>query len=315
MPLLPQSTVLVRQGIRRGLQSVWKGKRPGTTAVLFSCLFALLQLLMVGSMAAHTVRSALVTRGSLYIEVKPGAREQDVQELYASIGGLRYVSSVEFIPKDKAYERERLRNPEMVTMLERFNLQNPYPDSFSVTLGSLGDYPAFSSFITDEQWNDVVDPSFLTNVTTQEQDVRRLLAIATAVRMTVFLLTGLSALCIIVCVGEIIARRARGHGGELILETLLGGSSERAMVPYVAEVTTVLGTGLVVGTALAVCALLLLPFLAGDIFADPSFALVRGTFRATLLSTGLLILACEIILLPLLAYAGTAWGMRHVELK
>jgi cell division protein FtsX len=315
MPLLPQSTVLVRRGLRRGFQSAWKGKRPGTTAVLFACLFALLQLLMLGSIAAQTVRSTLISKGDLYIEVRPGARDQDVQELYASIRALPYVSGVEYVPKDKAYEREKLRNPDMVAMLERFKLQNPYPDSFSVTLASLSDYPSFSAFVTDEQWNDTVDPSFLTNATTQEQDIHRLLAIATAVRLSVFLLTGLSALCIVVCVGELIARRARGHGGELVLETLLGGSSERAMIPYVAEVTTVLGIGLVAGSALAFCALLLLPLLAREVMTDPSFALVRTTFHATILSSGLLILAGEIVLLPLLAYAGTAWGMRGVEVK
>jgi cell division protein FtsX len=315
MPLLPQSTVLVRRGIHRGLASAWKNKGPSTTVVLFACLFSLLQILLLGSLGAQTVRSLLVSRGDLYLEVLPNAREQDVQDLYASIGELPYVAAVEYIPKDKAYQNEKIRNPDVVAMLERFNLQNPYPDSFSVTLTSLSNYPDFAAFIGEDHWATVIDPSFLTNVTTQEQDVRRLLKIATAIRTLAFLLTGLSALCIIVCVGELIAKRTRGHGGEIVLETLLGGSSDRVIVPYVAEVTTILFLGLVSGCLVAAIGFLLIPLLSPGLVTDPSFTIVRSTFSRTLFTTGLSLLAGELLLLPILAYIGTWWGLRGVQVK
>lgn len=313
MLALPHGSALLRRGARRGIVSAWRQRVPSTSAVLFACLLTLLQLLVLSSFGAQAARALLVARGDLYLEVLPGTDDADIQELYGDLRKLPYVAAVEYVPKDKAYERQKARNPDVVAVLERYKLANPYPDSFSVTLTSLTRYKDLVEFIRRDRWSDVIDPSLLSAATTQENDVRSLLRIADAVRSFSWVLTLLSLLCITVCVAELIARRARSRGGELSLELLLGGTTERVLIPYVTEVSVLLLLGLFAGTVLAAAVLILIPILASEVAIHPSFAPLRAAFVRLLLTAGPIVLLLEICLLPVLAYAGTWWGMRGVR--
>lgn len=278
--------------------------------MLLAGVLTLLQILAVSVLGAQAVHGMLLSRSALYLEVLPGATDQDIQEFYAALRALPAVQDVEFVPSEKAYELERERTPDLVAFLEQYDVKNPFPDSFSVTLDSLSEYDSFSSFVGNAQWSSVVDPSFLSSVTDQERDVRQLAGAASAVRALLVMLTGVGCLLLFFLLSEIVARKARRHEGELLLESLLGGKPSDALVPVVAELSALSLAALVVGTCLAFLLLFLASLAVPLISGLGNVGELSGYLTSALLTLGLPALLAEAVVLVAVVTAATVVGVR-----
>jgi cell division protein FtsX len=299
-----------QRSVRRGVLAAWRNDRKSRTLLLLAGVLTLLQLLTATLVGAQAVHGMLLARSALYLEVLPTADDQDIQELYAALRMLPFVRRVEFVPSEKAFERERERTPDLVAFLERYDVNNPFPDSFSVTLASLSDYDSFAAFISQETWADAVDPSFLSSVTGQERDVRQLLGVADAARVVIGLLAFVVCCVVAFVVAELVARKARHQWGDLRLESLLGGKPADALIPVAAEMATLLLAGLVAGSIVAGLLLLgasiVIPLLTGV----AGLGELLQSLIALLLKLGVVILLAEAVLLLCVAVAATAWGLK-----
>lgn len=299
-----------QRAVRRGLQAALRGGFRSTTLLLLVGVLTLLQLLAASVVGAQAVHGMLTSRSALYLEVLPTASDQDVQELYAAIQELPYVRDVAFIPSEKAYELERTRTPDLVNFLEQYDVANPFPDSFSVTLESLSDYDAFSSFVSNPQWSAVIDPSFLSSVTGQERDVRQLAGIASAIRMLLLLLTLVGSIVLFFLLAEIVARKARRHEGELMLESLLGGKPSDALVPVIVELSCLALAALIVGTLLASLLLYLVSLAVPVLSGLGNLGELLGAVTALFLRVGLPVFVLECVAIVAIVTASTVVGVR-----
>lgn len=299
-----------QRSLRRGLLAAWRGGRRSGTFLLLTGVLTLLQVLMVCVVGAQAVRGMLLSRSALYLEVLPDATDQDIQELYAAMRALPAVDDVEFVPSEKAYEIERQRTPDLVTFLEQYGVENPFPDSFSVTLDSLSDYDSFAAFVGDPQWSAVVDPSFLSSVTDQEETVRQLAGAASAVRALLAVLTAVGCVVLFFLLAEIVARKARRHEGELLLESLLGGRPSDALVPVVTELSVLALAGLLIGTAVAFLLLYVVSLAVPVLSGLGNLADLLAAVSASLLIAGPVILLTEAVVLVAVVTAATVVGVK-----
>jgi cell division protein FtsX len=273
---------------------------------------ALMQLFLVALLGLQGMRTLLVSRGGLQLEVVEGARDSDIQELYAAIRELPFVEQVLYVPREQAYERERGRDPALIAFLEEFELENPFPDFFAVTLASLADYPEFVRFVQADQWRSVVDPSFLSSVTTQEQEMQQLLQITGAIRSATLLFLLLAFLALGCVVVELTRKRAESRGSEMFLENLLGAMPADILAPFVTEMTLLLILAIVGGSALVLVCAGLLPFIAPAVMGAGAGAEWLQELRSLLLLAFPLFVILEIVLAPGLALAGAWLGLGNL---
>lgn len=301
--------VALRRGLRRGLLMLLRDRKSGMTFVALLSVVLLLQFLLLAFLGVRGVSTLLVTNGDLRIEVLPSAVDRDVQQLYAALRELPYVHSVVYIPKENAYERERERDPELIAFLEKFKLQNPFPDTFSLTLVTLRHYGALRSFLERPDWKSVVHPSFLSTVRGQEQRVRGLLQVTRSVGVLTgfFLLLSVSVLLLVLV--ELVERRSQRRAREVELEELLGASATDTVAPFVTEMTAFLLVALVVASLIALVAYAVLPWFSSA-FAQGSFLALRRELTHLLWAFGLPLLFLEILLVPVLATGGVLLGLR-----
>lgn len=299
-----------QRAVRRGLLAAWRGGRRSGTMLLLIGVMTLLQLLVVAVIGAQGVHGMLLSRSALYLEVMPDATDQDIQELYAELRALPSVRDVEFVPSEKAFEQERDRTPDLVAFLERYQVDNPFPDSFSVTLTSLSEYDDFASFVSSQRWASVVDPAFLSSVTSQERDVQQLAGIASAVRSLLILLTIVGCIVLFFLLAEIVARKARRHEGELMLESLLGGKPADALVPLVSELSAMTIAAWVIGTIIAFL-LLALTSLAVPVLSGLGGVLeLAGRLTTLSFTVGVPVFLAEIIVLVALTAVSAVVGVK-----
>lgn len=310
MLLAQDTTMFLKRGLRRALHQISRDRSWGTTLTLLTALMVLMQLLVVFLLGANGVNSLLVSRSAIQLEVLEAAQDQDVQELYAALRAQPFTEGVEYIPREKAYELQKTRDPELVSFLEEYGLANPFPDTFSVTLHDLADYDVFAAFVQQERWRTVVNPSYVSSVTRQESEVRSLLEVTGGLRTltSLFLFLALLTLCFVMV--EWAARATMRREDELTLENLLGAPSHAVLLPFAAEMSILLLCALALGTALVLMVIAALPLLMPALALEAAFVQLRSEVMPTLYASLPFLVLLEIILLPLLAFGGTLLGVK-----
>ncbi len=223
-------------------------------------VFILVQLLILVLTGLEGMQSVLKSRTDLRLEIHAGAADTEIQEFYSALAELPFVRETVYITKEKAYQETRTTDPELIAFLEEFTIKNPFNDTIGITLASLEDYDRFSSFVQQERWNAVVNPTFLSQITDQEKQVYALLAVTRAGRSLTMLILLISGASLVFITTELIRRRALNRADEVLIERLVGASSLSITVPFITEAV------LLLLTAVAFSAL----FLAGFIVLLPT---------------------------------------------
>jgi cell division transport system permease protein len=301
---------ILRRGLRRGVQQLTRDRSWGATLVLLSAVMVLVQLFLVFLLGVNGVGNMLTSRAGIQLEILPTASEQGIQELYAALKSHPSVENASYVTSEQAYEQYKANDPELISFLDEYGLQNPFPDTISVTLTSLDAYDAFAQDMQASEWATVINPSFVTAADGREREMRSLLQVTSGLRTLsiIFIVTAIVVLFFTVL--EWVSRTAMRRGQELMLEHLLGAPSLSVVLPFVSEMTILLVGGVIIGTAIVGAFLLLLPFFMPALALEAPFRLLQQQVNPLLLSLFPILLLIEIIAMPLLAFGGTVWGVR-----
>jgi cell division protein FtsX len=313
--MLPSMASLpIQRSIRRGWKSLRRERRWGSTLLMLCVSMTLLQMLIAGLLSMRGIESLFTAQSGIHLEVMRGAQDQDIQELYAALKALPYVEQVEYVPKEKAYEREKLRDPALIDSLEKFAVSNPFPDTFSVSLMSLESFDELLAFVEQPQWKGVIDPTFLTTASTQEREVRSYLSVAQSVMRLGYIVLWMGIVALLVIVADIALQRAYERRSELMLETAMGASPMQVLMPLAAEIGILLIASLVVGFIVTVLFLLILPLLIPGLAPGGTFAEARSYIVPLLVFVFPLLIIGQALLLPLVGIAGGIVGTGRLRM-
>lgn len=301
----------LRRGIRRSLQQISRDRSWGATLLLLTGLMILTQLFLVFLLGVDGVGKLLTARAGIQLEVLPSAREQDIQELYAALRANPLVENVVYVPSDQAYEQQKASDPDLVAFLEEYKLENPFPDTFSVTLKSLDAYDSFAQEVQQDRWRAVVNPSFLTAATSRETQTKALLEVTEGLRTLSIAFIVVALIVLFAVVLEWVSRNAARREQELVLEHLLGAPAMTVLLPFASEMTFLLVAGALLGTAIMGIFLVLLPVFMPAFALETPFQLLQAQMRPVLLGVFPLLLLIELIAMPFLAFAGTVLGVKN----
>lgn len=308
MQVSDQPPRTLKAGIRRGLQLLRREGKWGTTLTLLTAVMFLVQLLLFGVLSVYAVSGLLSSRAGLRIEVLSTATNQDIQSFFASVHARPEVASATYVTKDQAYQQERALDPDLVNFLDQYKLENPFPDTFVVTLTSLDRYSTFRQFLESSQWKSVISPSFLSQTTDQEQQIEALLQVADAIRSVTFLFLFVACMVVLFLIFELVSRSVRGRGNELFLESMLGASALSVLLPIMTEMAVLLLCATVLATLLVLAFATAVPFFMPALAGEAPFRAFAIEMQPLLLGVFPWIVLLELCLMPAIAYVGTFLG-------
>ena len=297
---------LWRRGIQRGCITFWREREWGSAFGALAGVFILFQLLIFVLLGVQSVQHVLKTNTELRLEILAGAEDQQIQEFFAQLSVQPSVQAADYITKENAYDQMRSADPELITFLEEFEMDNPFPETIAITLTSLDQYEEFKSFIGQPQWALVVDPTFLTEATEQEvhvQELLRLTRLGSTLTAGFLILTGAVLLFITT---ELVRRRVLARSEEIFVEHMAGAHTFGILLPFAVEATlllifAVLGS-LIVLVILGVALPHVLPTLGADIALESLLERMTPLFIAALPS----VIIVELVSLPIIGWFG-AW--------
>ncbi len=309
LPRTPAPSSTFFRGVRRGLTSALR--EPGWGAsigALFGVLF-IIQVLILFTLGIHSAMSLLRERTDVRLEIIDGASLTNIATLRSNLAKEPYVEDVVFVSREEAFEKQRIRDPQLIAFLEKFAIQNPFPDTMGVRLKHLEDYGTLRQFLNDPVYRDTVNPNFLSQSTDQEDQIHKLIAATLAIRSFLIVTVALITLVLLFVIIELVGRRALLRSEEILVQTLVGATPLTILIPFCIEVLLLMFIALLLAGGFLAGVLYAIPAFLPSFSATGLFAPWTRMFQYTLFMLGPWIAALEIILLPVLALIGSFFGL------
>ncbi|MFH0851695.1 MAG: permease-like cell division protein FtsX [Candidatus Peregrinibacteria bacterium] len=302
--------VVLRRSFRRALLTLWREGEWRTSFGSLLGICTLFQFLLLGLLAAAAMQSLLLSHSDLKLEIRPEAPRGEVQQFQSALQQLPYIERAVYITREQALARIKSEDPSLAAFFGKFQVDNPFPDTIGVTLRSLNDYPAFSAFLSDFRWQQLVDPALLLGLTHQEERVHELLRVANGGQNLAAILLLLACAILLSTVIEFTRRSAMSRSAEVLVERLVGADSSTLMLPFIWEATLLLWGGIVVSAIVLSVFLLILPTLVPSLSSGGALSPLF-TAAMPIISFALpLSIVLELLCAPLLAMTGVWLGIR-----
>ncbi len=300
----------VRRGFLAGIKNIIRESGWGTSlASLFGVLLVCQFLLFVMIGLEGGIR-LLEEKTDLRLEILPGASDGQIQDLFQNIRSLPIVDDVIYITREQAMERMKKRDPELLTFITKFGVENPFPETIGVRLKHLSDYDAFVQFLQQPVFSPVVNPNFLSTTTDQEAQVMKLLDATSTAHTIVLFVVGLLGIVLLFVVIELIRRRALTKREELFIEQLVGASRITILFPFFAEILILLFCALILAMIVGLALLFFLPVIVSAFSTDGLFGDWMMQSRAILFRSLFSLFLTQCIAVFLLAFLGTTFALK-----
>lgn len=297
--------VTMRRGVRRGLQNIIREPGWGTALGSLVGVLVLAQMLVLLVFSVHAGLELLRQSTDLRLEILSTATDVQIQDLIQSVRRLPYVDDVIYITREQALERQRKRDPDLVTFLTTFGIDNPFPETLGVRLKELSQYASFVEFLRRPVYARVVDPSFLSKTTDQEQQVVRLTEAVAASEIALLFVVGLLVIVVLFIVVELVRRRAGAKREELFVEQLVGANRLTILLPFCTEILVLLLAALALSAAFAAAGVAVFPSILPSFGTGGMFASWFQVTQQTLLAALPWLLSLELILTVCVGILGT----------
>lgn len=306
MPLpLPHLSRILSRGCKRGLISAIREEGWGFSVGSLFGVLVLAQVLLLLVLGVNSGLTLLREQTDLRLEILETATPVQIQDLIQGTRALPYVEEVIYITRQEAYERQRKRDPQLIAFLQKFGIENPFPETLGVRLASLNDYDRFTAFLKQPAFASTVNPTFLSETTDQETQIYRLLEVIVSVRLILFAIVGLLLTVLVFIIIELVRRRALLRREELFVEQLVGATPLAILIPFCTEILTLLLLAFFLSVLFAGACVYVLPMLIPSLQPDGVFAVWSSAVIDSLLQSMTWIIIAELILLPVLAALGT----------
>lgn len=300
---------LLHRGILKGLRTLRRDRQwSGNLGALLGT-FVLVQMLVIGLTCMAVASEQLGERTELQLELLGSASDASISDLMNTLQNLPYVAKVTFMTREQAYDRARKTDPDLIGFLEQYGIRNPFHDAVNVTLTSLAQYRSLLGILQDEQWQRIIDPSFLSDANAEQAYMTGLLKLTLGLRSLTLFVLGCSILTLLFIVMNLTRSRALVRSQEVLVERLAGAQSATILIPFVAEASVLLIASALGSALLVISMVTVAPFFVTALQPSGIFHALWSSTQSMLLIAIPTALATEILVAPLLGWIGTWMGI------
>jgi cell division protein FtsX len=227
-----------------------KGWRAGTVSVAVSML--LLQLLLVALAGTRVAANDVLERGVVHLDVEEGTLDQRVQELYAGLRALPTVLDVEYVTGEQLLQEERARDESLDEFLDRYGMENPFPDAFVVTPQNSHLYDELRDFVQSEDERGGIAAAALGEISAREAAMGESLGTLGAATSAVGFLALLAMVVAFLASVDVVLRFGAARRATANAELLGGATLSLAAAPVVVASAIALLCALVLSVVFAI---------------------------------------------------------------
>jgi cell division transport system permease protein len=250
--------------LREAMRAMRRNAAP-SFAALATVLVTMLVLGVFIPIVQATNGAANSVRGRVLVDVymKTGSTSADDGRVQKELLAVPHVRSVEFVPKQQAYQQQSKADPQAYALLA----SNPLPDTFHVIPDAPGNVLAVREALTPPAaggGSRMID-SAIQSVSNKKNDTKKILEVTNLVTITAAALTVLLTLASVLLIANTIRLSLYARRREVEVMKLVGATDWFIRWPFVIEGTIVGAAGALFAIAvLAVTKIALLDPLANN---------------------------------------------------
>ncbi len=293
------SSLLFLRGLRRGWLNLRRYRGIMTGVAAFIGVLFMAQTFLVLGFGAWSVQEALTATNDFRLSLRLGVPDRDVQEFLVALRQLPPVSSVEYVPREKAMEIERMAHPDIATFLES-NAVNPFRDAAIVMIGSLTGYDELAAFARHPRWSRVIDPVTFASMETRREELQLAFRGVQMTTSGAFLLLAAASVALLLTVLTLVRRSAAGRREDLFVERMSGTDEASIVLPFATEIIVQLTIALLVSV---ICVALIL-------VASPAALPFFMDVRLPAINYGPALIVTEFVAMIIIGVSGAVLGTR-----
>ncbi|MBI2636321.1 hypothetical protein HYW84_03280 [Candidatus Peregrinibacteria bacterium] len=299
--------VLLR-GLRQGrinLSRGWTVSRSGLVMSAMALFGAALlaQFLLVLWLSTSRMRESLLAKSDFRLQFLQNATDMDTQQFLVAARQFPSVSSIAYVPREKAMAAEKEMHPDIAKLMEN-NAINPFNDSAIVTIASTATFDEFAAFVRHPRWSGIIAPATFPSMAARQEEIRTVLDQAGAGSSAAFIMFAAAGAAVLLVAIELVRRSAAARGTDVFVERVSGADETYVILPFATEITALLAIALFFSLA---CTALLA-------FAFPSSIPLIEEARSLAIARGPAVIAIEFAALPVIGLAAAIIGAGRVHL-
>jgi len=205
------------------------------TVFIIALMLFVFNLILALSFASDSVIENVEEKLDINIEIVDGAESYSVEAFIKTLKSNPKIKEVVYISKDEALKKFGNKYPNVITFLDRNNLDNPLPDSLRVVTQSLADNNKIIAFLEEPQFSSLVDQEKLLKNAEQKQRNEKILAITTSIKNTSLWLILIFALVGVMIIFNSINIKIHTHEKEIQIMKLVGAKYSFIRAGFVME--------------------------------------------------------------------------------
>lgn len=303
------SSLQFQRGVHRGLRTLAREGRIFSSLLTVAALLLLLGLLLLTFLGIEMSSDVLRSNSTLRLEIERTASAEQTQDLYRALQDQPGIMKTELITKDQAYQAVRQRDPSVVSFIDAFGLQNPFPDTITVTLSSVDVYAGLLRFLQEPRWQGIVAPEFLARAASQEEQLTEVLRVTETGSQATFVILSVTAATLLLALISLLHRRILQRSADTQTQLLLGAGPGDLFVPLWTETTILLLGGLLLAAGALAGLSFALPSLLPSAGQSTFVQSVSTSLWPVLLDLGPIVLGIAIATTPVVAAFATLFGL------
>lgn len=308
MSTFATKVTLWKRSVQQGIQQLTREKSWLVAVGALSGIFLLVQLLTVAFIGLQGFESVMQGETSVRLELIDAATPEGIAEFIREIKTLPYVSYVQRITPEQSYELMKTSDPNLISFLEEFNFTNPFPETIQIGLSGLLNYKDLQTVIGQDQWRNLIDPTYSTTISEQEAYMSQVISITNAIRNGLLIFIAIAAAILLYITIELVRTRVLRRSEEILIKRLCGAIHFYILLPFITEATILLGLAFCLSVIIMTGAIIGLQKFIPTVGPDGVFNQIWEASTAAFVQYGLMVLLIQLLIIPIISWFGTWLG-------
>lgn len=287
-----------KRAVRFGMRALRDGGLFRPSFFLALGIFLLAGAAALSVLGVARLESSLASQATITVELQSSVGSDQVQTLYEQAGQLPGVASAQYVTKEQALTQQRAAHPDLAAFLDRYQLQNPFPNLLLIKLRSPSALPQLRAFLEDAKWQSVLAPSAATTLAEREQEFASLDASLVTARTAAAAGSAFLIMLLLALVTDLVWSRLTHRREERKTVMLLGGGFADHDGPVFVEIVVLLWAAALLAGLLLAGGVALLPQGTEDPFLGALFtSLENDAWRSLPVAVASLVIFLPIVAL------------------
>ena len=167
--------------IGEGFSNVFKSKKQAMTSLGMMCITMLIFgiFFVIGQNLNHFVEQVESKQG-LQVFVKEEATQIQIQEIKTKLQAIEGINTIEYVSKEDALQVMKNKFGEKSNLLKGYELDNPFPASYVVTLTDLN--------ISEDVQNKINQIELVDDITSSDKTISTLVKLASGIKIGTYVI-------------------------------------------------------------------------------------------------------------------------------